>query len=185
MAEEALLRRINERREVLKAFRSDFSNLTQEEMFDVAAEIATDFTVARESLEEIQSMEIPSGLTPNDADSWRTSKEELIDIATEEVQFHEKKYDDARREWRKKYGIGARSENARFDSEVESIRETRGLLSSSEAARNSRVRQLDEMGEQIKELDEKQAEEFLKGRDILLTEEVVKSSASCLKKFDL
>lgn len=168
MAEEALVRRVQERREVLRAFRSDFAGLTQEEMFEVAAEIATDFTVAKESLDEIEAMELPSDLTPEELDSARRTRQELLDIAKEELQFHEKKYDDARREWKKKYGIGARSENSRFDSEVESVRESRGLLSSSEAARNVRIRQLDAIAADISDSDEKTAVRKMADTQVLM-----------------
>jgi hypothetical protein len=186
MAEEALVRRVADRRETLKAFRSDYSGLTQEEMFDVATEIATDYTIAKESLDEIEKSEIPSGLTPEETDAATRARQELLDIAIEEAQFHEKKYDDARREWKKKYGIGARSENARFDAEVGSLRESRGLLSPSEAAKNARARQLDAISEDITQIDDKKAIRKMADTQVLMkaNSDDVDKSVELAEEFD-
>ena len=136
-------------------FKADFSSLPEGEMFSEAAIIASQRDDSSRRLESIKGFEIDPSLSDDERLMMEMAKAESIKDVQREVDFHSKKYDEASKLWRKKYGIGASGEKKRFEETVRSIREREGLLDEGEMADIARKADLDDLRESVKSMPEK------------------------------
>lgn len=145
----------SELRAEIARFKSGFAELPEDEMFTEAAIIASQRDDAARRLESIKGMEIDPSLPDDERLLMETIKAEGIKDQQREFDFHSKKYDEASKIWRKKYGIGASGEKKRFEENVRAIREREGLLDAGEMAEIARKADLDDLRERVKSMPEK------------------------------
>lgn len=148
------------RREKLKEFKKFFSELDEEEMFQQAAmvdvqrrelkNVIDDFTTELESLPELPDD------APDDVVAEREAKvsdlKTRLDNAQKISDYYEKMYSDARSEWRKKFGVGAKGEIARFDRIVEKTRRDGGMIDDEEIKAFARAKRIDDIKSSAKEM---------------------------------
>lgn len=141
-------------RDEIKRFKTEFEGYSEDEMFSEAAIIASQRDVAQRKIEQIQGLEVDPTLPDDERNYLEMLKSEGIKDAQREFDFHSKKYDEASKIWRKKYGIGASGERKRFDDRVRAIREQEGLLDESEMEEIAKMASLDDLRETVKNMSE-------------------------------
>ena len=144
-------------REELKRFKTEFSKFSEDEMFEEAAIIGSQRDASARQLESLKAIEIDPSLPADERDSRELLKAQIIKDTQREYDFHAKRYDEASKIWRKKFGIGASGEKKRFEDEVYSIRKREGLLDSKEMADIARRADLDDLRDRVKSMPEKKA----------------------------
>lgn len=144
-------------REELKRFKTEFSKFSEDEMFEEAAIIGSQRDASARQLESLEAIEIDPSLPADERDSRELLKAQIIKDTQREYDFHAKRYDEASKIWRKKFGIGASGEKKRFEDEVYSIRKREGLLDSKEMADIARRADLDDLRDRVKSMPEKKA----------------------------
>ena len=147
-------------REELKRFKTEFSKFSEDEMFEEAAIIGSQRDASARKLELLEAKEIEdrfSPLTTSGKIVRDILKADAVREAKREFDFHAKRYDEASKIWRKKFGIGASGEKKRFEDEVYSIRKREGLLDSKEMADIARRADLDDLRDRVKSMPEKKA----------------------------
>lgn len=145
----------SELREEIKRFKTAFSELPEEEMFSEAAIIASQRDDAKRRVDGFSAMEIDPSLPDDDRSALELLKSEAIKDAQREFDFHSKRYDEASKLWRKKYGVGASGEKKRFEEKVRAIREREGLLDAGEMEEIARLADLDDLRERVKGMPDK------------------------------
>lgn len=153
--EERDARIASELRAELASFKTSFAEYSEDEMFSEAALIASQRDDAARRLEGVKAFEIDTSLTDDERLVLESAKAESIRDVQREFDFYSKKYDEASKIWRKKYGIGASGEKKRFDETVRDIREREGLLDPGEMADIARRAELDDLRERVKSMPEK------------------------------
>lgn len=152
-------RSAEERRKKLKDFKKFYSELDEEEMFQTAAMVDAqrrDISIEIDKMNaELESM--PA--LPDEADetsiSERLAKESELKSRLAESQkvydYYNKMYSDARSEWRKKFGVGAKGEAARFDRVVEKTRRDAGMVDDEEIKAFARAKRIDDIKSSAKD----------------------------------
>jgi hypothetical protein len=141
-------------REAIKSFKTTFASLPEDEMFAEAAIIASQRDQAKRRIDEINSTTIDPSLSDDDRNALELLKAEALRETQRYFDFNSKKYDEASKAWRKKFGIGASGEKQRFEDSVRSIREREGLLDEGEMAEIARKADLDDLRERVKDMPE-------------------------------
>jgi hypothetical protein len=142
-------------REEIKRFKTEFSKFSEDEMFEEAAIIGSQRDVSARQVESLEAIEIDPSLPEDERDARELLKAQAVKDAKREFDFHTKRYDEASKIWRKKFGIGASGEKKRFEDEVYSIRKREGLLDSKEMADIARRADLDDLRDRVKSMPEK------------------------------
>jgi hypothetical protein len=145
----------SELREEIKRFKTVFGELPEEEMFDEAAIIASQRDNAKRRLDAVRDFEIDPTLPDDERISLESMKAEAIKDCQRALDYHTKKYDEASKIWRKKYGVGASGEKKRFEDSVREVREREGLLDVGEMEEIARLADLDDLRESVKGMPEK------------------------------
>lgn len=163
------VRLASELRAELAEFKTSFAELPEDDMFSEAAIIASQRDDASRRLESYKEFEIDDSLADDERIFMERAKSEAIRDAQRELDFHSKKYDEASKIWRKKFGVGASGEKKRFDETVRSIRESEGLLDPGEMAEIARKADLDDLRERIKAMPEKKIVQKLVDEEVRLS----------------
>jgi len=146
MEADAIAREVASRRDELDVFEADFAAFDEEEMFEEAAIIGAQIDSARARLKSAEDAARSGG--PDAGDIARIE----INKARRDIDFYEEKYKRAGKAWRKKYGIGARSEMDRFEENVTAIRRSRGMYEPEELDRIAREAHLDDLRDGMSKL---------------------------------
>lgn len=161
--EDVSLRSTERRRETIKNFKEEFEKLDEATMFDTAAIIALSREKASSRVDELlEAKRIIDSSTGDEYEPIELSigvDPEHIDFEIREAQadfdMFEIMYDESRKIWRKKYGLGARGESKRFDDTVEKIRRDTGLLEKRESDKIARLAELDDLASRASGMSEK------------------------------
>ena len=157
-------RTIEERREKLKEFKKFYSELDEEEMFQQAALVDAQRRDIRAQLDDFTNelnglSELPEDAT-EESITERTEKVADLNNKIEQGQkvldYYEKMYSDARSEWRKKFGVGAKGEASRFDRVVEKTRRDAGMVDDEEIKAFAKAKRIDDITSSAKTKSENQ-----------------------------
>lgn len=157
-------RTIEERREKLKEFKKFYSELDEEEMFQQAALVDAQRRDIRAQLDDFTNelnglSELPEDAT-EESITERTEKAADLSNKIEQGQkvldYYEKMYSDARSEWRKKFGVGAKGEASRFDRVVEKTRRDAGMVDDEEIKAFAKAKRIDDITSSAKTKSENQ-----------------------------
>lgn len=156
-------------RDEIKKFKLDFEKLSEDEMFSEAAIIGSQADTSKRIVQEIRAMTADPSFTDDERNSFEAMREDALREGQRALDFHNKKYEEATKAWRKKFGIGASGEKKRFEETVRSIREREGLLDETEMAEIARLADLDDLRERVKLMPEKKVIRRLADDEIRLS----------------
>jgi hypothetical protein len=144
-------------REQLKEYISNIANLSENEMIDEAALHSLNVdTIEEFSLKPLREQDIldDPNEDPRLTDLKRQHRDMLMSAWQKRSDINQKKYDDVKKAWRKKYGVGARGELERFDDDVVSARERAGLWTPDQARMAAQQLSLNELTDRAKDMSE-------------------------------
>ena len=156
-------------REEIKRFKAEFKDLPEDEMISEAAIIQSQRDATKNTLKKLNDFEIDPSLPDAEKDSIREYLENLKKQTQMELDFHDTRYNEASKAWRKKYGIGARGEKDRFEESVKAVREKEGLFDDVEIEELAKIAALDDLRKSVEKMPEKKIIRRLADDEIYLS----------------
>lgn len=148
-------RTISSARDELSAFRDALPEMSEDEILSESAIVALQRDEAERILALLERETIDRSLPPEEVARLEAARDRAIREARLGRELYSAKYDEAKKAWRKKYGLGTRGDSARFDEEVRAIRERDGLFSEEEIARIAREARLDDIRDSASRMTDK------------------------------
>ena len=156
-------------REEIKRFKEGFKDLPEDEMFSEAAIISSQRDAAKNTLKKLNDFEIDPSLPDTEKESVTEYLDNLKKQTQMELDFHDTRYNEASKAWRKKYGIGARGEKDRFEESVKAVREREGLFDDVEIEELAKIAALDDLRKSVEKMPEKKIIRRLADDEIYLS----------------
>jgi hypothetical protein len=156
-------------REEIKQFKTGFKDLPEDEMISEAAIIESQRDASNNTLKKLNDFEIDPSLPEDEKESIRGYLENLKKQTQMELDFHDTRYNEASKAWRKKYGIGARGEKDRFKESVKAVREREGLFDDVEIEELAKIAALDDLRKSVEKMPEKKIIRRLADDEIYLS----------------
>ncbi len=142
-------------REELAEYISGIADLPESNMIDEAAlHLAQVDTINEFYIDPLSSADIldDPNVDPVLTDLRRRHRDLLLESYQKRADISQKKHDELRKTWRKKYGVGTKGELDRFDQRVLKAREQAGLWTPEQARMAAQQISIDELTDRAKKI---------------------------------
>lgn len=144
-------------RDEIKEYIAGLNQLSENGMIDEAAVQAMSMDLIEESyLKPLREQEIldDPNVDPRLTELRRQHRDMLVQGWQRRSDISQRKYDEVRKAWRKKYGVGARGELDRFESRVQAARDRSGLWTPEQRRIAAQELALDELRDKAARLNQ-------------------------------
>ena len=142
-------------RDELAEYLSGIDELPESNMIDEAAlHLAQVDTINEFYIDPLSSTDIldDPNVDPVLTDLRRRHRDLLLESYQKRADISQKKHDELRKTWRKKYGVGTKGELDRFDQRVLKAREQAGLWTPEQARMAAQQISIDELTDRVKKI---------------------------------
>jgi hypothetical protein len=169
-ADAARVREVQRMRSMIDDFKTEYKELNQDDMFARAAEVAANIEDIESNIKLLEGIESNPDLTPEEKQRLIDFRDRNIGILKDELDLEKKKYEEAKKIWKSKYGLGGREESKRFDDAVYKAREDGGLLSQEEVSRVARENYLNDLRSGVDKMTDNEVIRSLADRQVFMKE---------------
>lgn len=154
--EQDSMERAADRQRALADWKAQYAELDEDGMVDEVAAVAYQRDSALAFADEWEQKTYDAATLGSDkAEQLKRVNDILAERARRDAELYDKQYEEGRKAWRKKYGIGARGENERFDEMVQERRNATGLLTRQQEELLAQQLELDALRERASNMSDK------------------------------